>query len=230
MIYVDAMIYKNAILTLSVALLVASSHHAFANERAFQWRVFGSSITVDPKDLNDELEAQGVKKVKSLLGLGFDVTTPLIGRLNVGARFSQRLGYAGEKTESLATDYRVDVKQDAIAALIRLPLIQTQIFFLDIFGAYGGSHTHAKITGSSETGKITKTDSAGWWSGAYGASLGVGYDRFFVAVEGGMETNRIAELQRTGLNGNIETLDFSGPYVALALVFNTTNRFSKKSR
>lgn len=197
---------------------------AEAKEFPAQGRIFGGAIQADPKDVNTELAAQSLKEMDTVPQIGVEITYPLLKFLDVGMRYSRRGTVYDEETPSPTTEYEAEFKQDAILLLARVPLLKTSLLHVDVFGGVGGTNTTLKIKSATQDGEISKKESGDWVAApyfSYGASFAIGYKWIYLFFEGGMESNKIEDFKRTGnVNNNIETIDLSGSYVSIGLMFD----------
>ena len=61
-----------------------------------------------------------------------------------------------------------------------------------------------------------------------GGSVAFGYQGFFLVFEGGLETNKVKSLTRTGtVSNNVDTIDLSGTYASIGLMFDGVTARSK---
>lgn len=211
----------------AVALLVAvlfTSSLATAKEIPVQGRLFIGMLGVDPKNTNETLQADGLKKFESINRMGIDITYPLYKYLDVGMRYTKRLGEVEEEPASSATDYKARIDQDSIMFLARVPFYQTDIIKLDAFAGVGGSNTTMTVKTGSMEGEYTRKESGDWVAtpiAAAGMSFAIGYKQFYFVVEGGIESNKVDSLKRSGTtSAAIDTLDLSGSYFSVGLLFD----------
>jgi hypothetical protein len=207
-----------------VLALALISPRAFAiKDVPAQLRLFGGIVTSDPKDINEELEGNTMKTFGNTPQAGIEATHAL-GPIEWGLRFSYRTGSQDEDPSIEATDYRVSFNQSTAALMLRVPVIKSAILRTDIFGGYGGSNTSITWKTATQDGTITKKASGDWfaqpWS-LYGASVGVGYKKFYFVVEGGFENNKVKDMKRTGtVNTNVEVFDLSGSFFTVGIMFD----------
>lgn len=215
---------KLMLFVFSFAIAVLVPETGSAKEFPVQARLFAGNSQADPKDLNDELTAQSLDKMEKILFYGVEATYVAARFLNVGFRYTKRLVDVDEVGSGLNTDYSARLDQDSVMAIARLPVIRTKFFFIDAFGGYGGTNTTFKIKTASQDGELSKREANDWFARpvlAYGGSFGIGYDKFFIAGEVGMENNKVDGFKRTGtVNNNVEEIDLSGSYFMISLIFN----------
>lgn len=207
-----------------VLVLVSSIEAANADEFPVQGRVFAGVTSVDPSNMNQELRAQNLQEFKSISKFGAEITFPVASYLNVGIGYAKRYMSKDETDSSPSTDYQALINQDAVLLLARVPFIKTDIFRADVFAGVGGSNTTLTIKTASQDGELTKREGNDWFASlyaSYGASVAVGYKNVYFIVEGGFESNKVDSFKRNGtINGNIQTVDLSGPYVMVGLMFD----------
>ena len=179
---------------------------------------------IDPKDVNTELEAQTLKQIEAITQYGVEVTYPLAKVLDVGLRFTHRIILRDELLTTATTDYQAQLNQDSAMFVARIPFVKTKIMRMDAFAGLGGSNTSLKIKTAGQDGEVHRKESGDWVAApvaAYGASVALGYKMFYLVIEGGMETNKVTNLKRTGnVNTNIEAIDLSGSYFTVGLMFD----------
>lgn len=205
-------------------LLVLPVEFAQAKDIPAQARLFIGSTTVDPEDVNTELRAQSLKEIDSITQYGVEALFPVIKFLDIGLRYSKHNIVRDEKNADPNTDFEAEIKQDTAMAVVRIPFFKTDILRLDAFAGYGGSNTNLRVKTSTQDGELQKKAESGWFASpysSYGGSLAIGYKRFYFIVEGGIETNKVDGFKRVGnINGNIETVDLSGSYITIGLMFD----------
>lgn len=204
---------------------------AFAAQFPVQARFSLGVTSADPSNLNQEMNAQGIKEFKSIPKYGVEATYALAGMLDVGFRYEKRYFSNLEVNPTPNADYQAALDQDAVLFIARIPFIKSSIFRMDIFGGVGGSNTTFKIKASTQDGEIARRESGDWFASmysSYGASAGVGYKGVYFFVEGGMESNKVDTFKRTGnVNTNVQTIDLSGGYVSAGLIIDGMTATSK---
>ncbi len=197
---------------------------SLAKEFPVQARLFAGNSAADPKDLNDELTAQSLDQMKKITFFGAEATYVAARYLNVGFRYTKRMVDVDEVGSGIGTDYSARLDQDSVMAIARLPVIRTKFFFIDAFGGVGGTNTTFKIKSATQDGELSKREANDWFARpvlAYGGSFGLGYDKFFIAGEVGMENNKVDGFKRSGtVNNNVEVIDLTGSYFMISLIFN----------
>ncbi|MCM2279600.1 MAG: hypothetical protein NDJ89_16115 [Oligoflexia bacterium] len=206
-------------------LFLAFSAPARADSKSFpaQGRLFIGNTMIHPDELNNEMTAQGLNTFNGLTGFGVEITYPALRFLDLGMRYTRHLAMEYESAGN-STLYYGAIGQNAILLLARVPFLRTSVFKFDVFGGVGGTNTSFELKTASVDGKLTKTGPAEWFAApiwSYGASAGVGYKQFCFFVEGGFERNVVRKLESFGtMTGNVGTLDLSGRYVMLGLLFD----------
>ncbi|MNL54974.1 hypothetical protein D3C87_1783510 [compost metagenome] len=108
--------------------------------------------------------------------------------------------------------------------LARVPFYKTDIIKLDAFAGVGGSNTTMTVKTGSMDGEYTRKESGDWVAtpiAAAGMSFAIGYKQFYFVVEGGIESNKVDSLKRSGTtSASIDTLDLSGSYFSVGLLFD----------
>ncbi|WP_347358002.1 hypothetical protein [Bdellovibrio sp.] len=213
--------YSLAISVLS--LFVLQSQSAFAKEIPVQARLFAGMTTVKPDNVNETIEAQGLKKMDGISQLGVEITYPVMKYLDVGARYAKKMASSGEELVVAADDYQARLDQDAFLLIARVPLKKSDFIRVDIFGGVGGTNTSFKVKTASLDGELKKSVGDEWYASPYaaaGASLAFGYKKFYLVLEAGYEYNKIDGFKSSGNPGSIDTLDLSGGYFTLGLMFD----------
>jgi hypothetical protein len=221
---------KSSVILICVFLL--SSHLAFAKGVEAQVRLYGGITQADPKEVNTELAAQGLKKVDATLQYGIEATFPVFKLLDLGLRYGRNAVNVDEDPNNILTSYHASINQDAIYGILRIPYIKTNFVRADIFGGYGGVNTVYKISNPSQHGELNRKTDVGWFGSAcstFGASVAVGYQKYFLVFEGGYNSNKITGLKSDGnINDHIKTIDLSGTYVSIGFMFNAVPEGSSK--
>lgn len=199
-------------------------YFAIANEFPVQARFTAGSTGVDLTNLNETIEAQGLKKFENLTQFGLEITYPLVTYLDVGARLTARLANNEEETPDPNTDFSARIEQQSYLLVARIPFVKTDLIRADVFAGFGGSNTSFKIKTAGQNGELTRTATEGWLAtpyAAYGASLAIGHKWLYVVFEGGIETNKVDSFTRSGtVDSNINTLDLSGSYFSVGLLLD----------
>jgi hypothetical protein len=204
---------------------------AFAKDLPVQARAFIGANTADPENLNTELTAGGLKKLEAVGQIGAEVVFPVFKLLSVGIRYSKRANTVEEISNGGATDYKAVLDQQAALAVLRVPLFKTSLMTADIFAGYGGTNTTLELKTATQDGKFEKKTGDDWFANtmsSYGASIGVGFKRVYLIIEGGVENNKVDNFKRTGtLNTNVNEIDLSGSFVTIGIMFDGAS-LSKK--
>lgn len=222
---------KKILLLGSLALTTFFSSKLYAAEFPVQARLFVGVTSVDPKNVNEVTEAQGLQKIDKSTQLGLEITYPVLSHLNVGVRYSKRIVSLDENPSNEATDYIQQVNQDALLLVARAPFVKSDTFLADAFVGVGGTNTTFKVKTASQDGELTASAGDGWAASPYaaaGLSAAVGYKQFFFVVEAGYEYNKASSFKRSGnVDSRIDTLDMSGGYVTIGLLFDGVKGFTK---
>lgn len=215
---------KMTVRAVTLFLGLFSVHTAWAKEIPVQGRLFAGVYSIDPKNVNETIEAQGLKKMDSINRLGVEITYPLHRFLDVGMRYTKRIAGVEENPEDSNTDYTARVDQDSVMFLARVPLVKSDIFYFDIYAGVGGSNTTLTVKTATQNGDFQRRASGDWFATPYaaaGASFAVGYKKVYLIFEGGIETNKVDGFTRSGTaSTSIDTLDLSGSYFSVGLMFD----------
>ena len=208
------------------ALALAMPSQGRADDKSFpaQARLFVGVAKIDPKDVNPLMSSQGLQSFSALAQYGVEITYPLLRYLDVGMRYSRRGITQHENGAGTLPLYSGTISQDAIFLLARVPVVRTSLFKFDVFGAAGGSNTGFDLRSAAQNGSLTKREAKDWVASpiaAYGASAGIGYQRFYLFAEGGMEHNTVSRMAHSGtLNGSVSSLGLTGPYALIGILFD----------
>jgi hypothetical protein len=198
-----------------------------AKDIPVQARLFLGATSVEPEDLNTELTAEGLEEVDTVAQMGVEILYPVVKVLDVGLRYTKRGLLREEVANPSATDYQADIVQDSVQAVARIPFFRTAIIRADAFAGFGGTNTTLELKTASQEGTLERKDSASWFAdtvSSYGASFAIGYKKFYLVFEGGIENNKVDGFKRTGtVNTNIDVIDLSGSYVTVGILFNGAN-------
>lgn len=220
---------KNLILTIFVVFSIQS---AFAKDLFLQGRVFvGSTSTNKLDNLNTALTSEGLKKIDRTLNYGVEVTFPTFRFLEPGMRFTRRTFSADENPSNALTSYEADGAQNSILFLARIPFIRSSFFRFDVFGGVGGNNTTLKMKTTVSDGELSRKAVGDWFATPYyaaGSSVGFGFKNILLYVEGGYESNKVNNLQKSGtIHSNISSLDLSGSYFMIGIMFDGVKGYKK---
>ena len=212
------------ILVVAFAIFCILPQNAFAKDVPAQVRLFAGGTSVDPTDLNQELEANSLKKIDKVVNAGVEGTFPLFRFLEPGIRLTKILARADESNASPLTEYSAEIDQTALTFVARVPFVKTSLLRVDAFAAVGGTNTTVKWKTATQDGELSRRKSSDWFAEpytAYGASVAVGYKKFYFVVEGGMQMNQVDDFTRTGtVNSNVNEIDLGGGYLTVGLMFD----------
>jgi hypothetical protein len=209
-----------------IVMFLFSSQWAMAADMGMgQGRLFFGGIKVNPSVLNTELTTQGIKTVDLNNQFGVEITFSTFRYLNLGLRYTHHMFSRDEKTSDSSTDYKADMNQDGLMGIARVALIKSDFMHFDIFAGAGANKSTYTEKTATQDGKLEQGANPAL-SG--GASLAFGYKKYFLFFEGGYESNKLDNMTRSGnLNGNVKTIDLSGSYVLVGLMFDGIPIFSK---
>jgi len=221
---------KHILLTLSF-LFTASAQAANTIDTNKFWseaRIFVTSNTPanSPDAFNALTSADSVQSLSSITGFGIE------GNFNV-ARF-MKAGIRGggmwtkkESTVSTNTNSYLAIQQGWGGAILRFPLVRSDLLQFDVFGEAGLGVTHIDVsTQSSGSGEFTKSYTP--YERA-GASVGVGWNPFYVFVEGGYQWEKLDALSYAGtLATQISSIDLSGTYLGVGIIITGVPGFLAK--
>lgn len=194
-------------------------------ENLGQGRLFLGSTSASPDDLNTQLTSQNLKKVDLINKFGVEITLPTLGALQTGLRYTKHIVSQDENPASSATDYKVDLDQEVMLGIVRWPFLKKENIHMDVFGGLGASSATYKIKTASLDGALKQSAALNYVAGA---SLALGFKKFYLVLEGGYENNKLDDLKVSGnLNNSITEIDMSGTYFLVGLMFDGVPVFTK---
>lgn len=213
-------VIRSFIVTL-IAIGFASS--ALAKEDLGQGRLFLGTTTTKPSEVNTELKAQDLKTIERLGWLGVEITFPTFGVLQTGLRYTRHSTKQDPNTSG--TGFYADLTQDSMQGIVRYGFLGTDNVKMDVFLGAGAGKTTYTEKFATQDGKLDKGAS---FVASGGVSLALGAKQFFLVLEGGYESNKVDGFTRSGtLNDNIKSIDMSGPYFMIGLMFDAIPIFKK---
>jgi hypothetical protein len=222
--------YHRISLLICILTIVSAAHLASANNVPVQGRVFIGSTVVDPVNVNAELNAQGLKEVDSMPQFGAEILYPVLKYVDVGLRYTKRNISRDELISVSSTEFESQIDQDSALAVVRVPFFKTDIVRIDVFAGFGGTNTSYKIKTATQDGELTRKDTNAWFASSYssyGGSVAIGYKQFYFVVEGGIESNEVKGFKSTGTINSLNTIDLSGSYFTVGLMFDGITASSK---
>ncbi|MDD4973488.1 MAG: hypothetical protein PHY93_04015 [Bacteriovorax sp.] len=220
---------RNIIITALVTLSIQSSS---AKDLFLQGRLFLANTNVNKLDnLNNAITNEGLKKIDKTTNFGVEITFPTFRFFEPGMRYTRRTFSADENPSNSLTNYEAQGTQDSIQFLARFPFIRSSFFRFDIFGGVGGNNTTLKISTAASNGELSRSATGDWFATPYyaaGSSIGFGFKSILLYAEGGYEANKVNKLQKTGtISSNISSLDLSGSYFMIGIMFDGIKGFQK---
>lgn len=196
------------------------SHSAFAaGSFPVKARLFAGILSADPADVNTEYKAQGLEEADDIGMFGAEAVYSFSKLFDGGFRYTKRYIQKEEDPADAATEYSSTIDQDSVTLVGRIPFVSTNIVRMDIFAGVGGAKTSLKMKTATQDGELTKSMNL---VTQYGASVAFGYKKVFFVIEGGYESNKVDSLEKTGtMNGNISTIDLTGPYISVGILFDS---------
>lgn len=185
-----------------------------------QGRLFAGGTSVSPANVNEEVRANGLKKISATLLVGLEATYPIAPSLDLGLRYiKNQVDRDEDPSDPLSSD-KIYISQDLLMGIARVPLVKSNFFRFDIFGGWGAAMSSTlKLEAGTQKGELSKRPFESMIS-AYGASVSIGYKSFFLFVEAGGMSNSVGGFQKTGtMNDNIQRMDLSGPYALVGVNF-----------
>ncbi|NUN05864.1 MAG: hypothetical protein HUU57_08880 [Bdellovibrio sp.] len=212
----------NSIFKICVLFLFTAPTAMAADMGLGQGRLFLGSAKPSPTELNTELTAQGIKNIDLNNQYGIEITFPTFQYLSLGLRYTH---HVTSQEGSLVQAYKAEISQDGLMGVARVPLFKSDIVHFDIFAAGGVNKTTYTEKSATQDGFLESSASPTF---AAGASVAVGYQKYFLFLEGGFESNKVESLTRSGtVTTNVNTIDLSGSYVLLGVMFDGIPVFSK---
>lgn len=201
------------------------------NEFPAQARLFIGSTSADPDNLNQEMTAQGLRKFSSIGKYGVEITYPALKSLYLGFNYNKRYLSQDEVDSSTSTKYEGVINQDSILLLARVPLYKTNYIIADVFAGVGGSNTTFTMKSAAQDGELNRREGGDWFASpiaAVGGSIAFGFNNIYFVIEAGVESNKVESFKRSGnLNNNIQSIDLSGNYVTIGILFDGIKATSK---
>jgi hypothetical protein len=211
--------------------LILNTPQIFAKDFLVQGRIFIANTKVSPDELNTALGNDGLEKIDKTNNLGVEITFPTFKYFEPGMRYTRRTFSAEENPSTSLTDYEASGTQNSILFLGRVPLFRSPFFRFDVFGGVGGNNTTINYKTAASDGKLSRSASGDWLATPYyatGASVGMGFKNIYLTIEGGYEANKVNKLQKSGtVVPNISTLNLSGSYFMIGLMFDGVRGFNK---
>lgn len=197
---------------------VSFSFSSFGESKMGKARLFLGSTQIKPEELNTDLTAQSLKEASLNNAFGVEITFPFSDRFNGGLRYAKRIISQDELDGSALTDYRVAINQDIMAAVGRYLFYKGEVVNVDAVLGAGIGNTKYEIKSATQDGSMTKQAST---YSMGGIGLSIGHGKYHFLMEAGYDSQKISGLKETGtLNGNISTIDLSGPYFTIGLLFD----------
>jgi hypothetical protein len=209
-----------------------SSHAVDIKISPTQLRFFIGNQSTSPSQVNDVIVPAGLTKFSSIATYGIEATYAVIPRINLGVRGEgkwQKVKETASPSANPLNPYYASIQQSAALAILRIDLVNTPIVKVDVFGAAGTAATNMDIRTAAGDGNYSRGMSS-IISNA-GASLGIGWSNIYFLIEGGNEWNKVGNLTKTGAtSAAIDTIDLSGGFVTVGLIFNGLPRWIHKSK
>ena len=192
-----------------------------AEEFIAKGRVFIGANSANPSELNTEMANQNIKEFKTITEYGVDITYAFNSLLDVGLRYERIDQKNLEENKTAGQDYYGQITQDAILGVARHTLLKSDVLRGDIFVAGGVASTKFSIVNATQDGQLASSGFTSLTAKA-GGSIGVGFKKVFVFLEGGYDYNKISSglSREKNINSNVGTLDLSGSYLAIGLLFD----------
>jgi hypothetical protein len=204
-----------------VAMLMLLTQNTFADD-GFKWselRVFLMTNTLSdkPAALNNITAPDNVDPLDTLYGIGLEADARWKW-IKIGSRIKGVLmSKDAPNPPSPATAY-FTIGQYSGGVLARIPLVENDTINFDVLAEVGAAKTSIEVaTNSSGKGEF-KCDACVYER--VGASLNIGWPSFKFSIEGGQEFNKLSSLDYSGTltSHNVDSVDLSGPYVAVGVV------------
>lgn len=141
------------LLPLTLMLLLSQTASA-AKEFPAQLRLFAGALAADPKDVNEELEANSLKKFDAITMFGGEISRSLAKHFEIGLRYAVRIGNQDELVSNELTSYEASLNQEVYSLVARVPIVKSSILRFDAWGAYGGSNTRLKLKTATDLANL----------------------------------------------------------------------------
>jgi hypothetical protein len=196
-----------------------------------QGRLYGGMVYTPMSEVNAEMRSSSLEEFSNPSMFGVEATYPWGNILDLGINYTKRYLVKEETNGSSTTDYHATLDQDTFLFVARLPLLRGEYVRMDGFAGIGGSNTTFILKTASQDGELSRRDTNNWFASItnrYGGSIGFGYKKVFLGIEAGYESNMVGSLKRSGnLSTGIQTIDLSGSYAAVTLIFDGLSARSK---
>lgn len=215
--------------------LMFGATNAQAAELPAQGRLFAGVTSADPASFNQELTVNGFKEQKLYNRFGVEITMPIGWMLEAGLRYTKTYHNIDEISPTPGSSYGALVDQDSVMGIARVPVFKSPLVRADVFAGIGGSNTTLKFKNASLDGDLSRREGSDWFASirsTAGVSVGVGFKNVFFVVEGGFDSNKVDSLNTSGtlnagLVGNVTSIDLSGSYITVGLMFDGITATSK---
>jgi hypothetical protein len=175
-------------------------------------------LDADPKLMNDQLSSFGLKKFSSIPFAGADIAWPVGNYFTFGIRYVVGNQTRDESPPNFVQSYQAKIDNKAYAVTSRVAFLQKKWIRADVLAGVGLSSTNVEVTSATTTGSWSLTSNFPYYVG--GASLALGYDHYFLVVEGGYVSNKITDPLATGTGfPKIDNIDLSGTYMTVGLLY-----------
>lgn len=188
-------------------------------------RLFAQGKDVEPKLLNSHLETQGLNEYSYISGIGIEVDYPALTFFDLGIKattFYDRVNEVAEPSANPDNPYYSSIQQSSLSLVGRLSLIETDLLRVESFGTIGAARTKVDIRTAAAEGKMYRGEKD--WSSpvsSYGVSVALGWSKFYIYVDAGIEHNRVDKLKHKGTTPSFVTeVNLSGTFMAVGLLFN----------
>lgn len=195
-------------------------------------RLLVSATQIEVPELNSLLQSLGFQSANVLPSVGVEITQPMGKWFEAGLRYQLRFLTRG--IQGLATNDQsalAALRQDSIQAVARVSVLKRKFLRADLVAGFGGNNTRFELRNTNQDGELSRTDLGDFVAtpvASVGASLGFGVKKIYVTTEVGFERNRIPDLLKTGaITSSISTIDISGPYAMVALMFDGVTASSR---
>lgn len=188
---------------------------AHADKKVAGIRLFALTNTLNPKpeSLNTDSATVGIEPLKSIGGFAFEVDAQLLSWVKGGVRG----GGTWNKMTNPATPEAnfVAVQQSIVGGILRFSLFQSKILHFELFTEGGITSSKVDIKKGATEGNFNN-------NGVYargGLTAAIGWDPYFLFIEGGPEWNRLENLKSEGTtSASIDAIDLGGTYAAVGII------------
>ncbi len=203
-----------------LVVLVLNAQTSFAGDEVInQIKISYGQRSLNPKDANALVEADGIESFKKINYLGLEASRDLGSFVNLGLRMNLGMMRAKPTDSTVSGTYYASLSQVDFLIMLNFPFVKSEKFKAEIVSGIGASSSSLTIKTASQDGGFSATQSLP--TAVIGAAMAVGHKYVFLRIEGGYEYSKPSSFVKTGTpTGTLETLDLSGPYIIVGILID----------